>query len=253
MAPIPIFACTPAASILTSLFYSFSISDPVGKGIVVLLGVASVAVWTIMIQKGFELRQYSRGDERFFHAFERQGHPLELYVHQELGAFQDSPMARVYVEACRATTREITARAARQNRRLAEINFSAEHLTPAQIDAVRKAAECAAADQCLLLESQMSKLGSAYTIAPMMGLFGTVWGVMMSFEGMGKAGMANLSAVAPGIASALLTTVIGLIVAIPSALGSNLLTSNIQFQCSQLENFPDKFASRLQQTFLDED
>ena len=99
----------------------------------------------------------------------------------------------------------------------------------------------------------MTALGSAYTIAPMMGLFGTVWGVMVSFEGMGREGVANLSAVAPGIASALLTTVIGLFVAIPSALGSNFLASRIQFLCSQLENFPDKFASRLQQTFLDED
>ena len=91
------------------------------------------------------------------------------------------------------------------------------------------------------------------TIAPMMGLFGTVWGVMVSFEGMGKQGMANLSAVAPGIASALLTTVVGLLVAIPTAVGSNFLANRIQFLCVQLENFPDKFASRLQQTFLDED
>lgn len=239
---------------LAGIFSSFVISDPVGKGIVLLLIVASIAVWTIMLQKGLELRQSSRADEAFFHAFERQRHPLELYVRQELEPHaKASPMARVYDEACRATAREITARAARQNRRLSEINFSAEHLTPAQIDAIRKAAECAAADQCLLLESQMTALGSAYTIAPMMGLFGTVWGVMVSFEGMGREGVANLSAVAPGIASALLTTVIGLFVAIPSALGSNFLASRIQFLCSQLENFPDKFASRLQQTFLDED
>ena len=249
MSVFSIFAACP----LASLFYSFSISDPVGKAIVLILVVASIAVWTIMLQKGIELRQCARGDERFFHAFERQNHPLELYVHQELGAFQDSPMARVYAEACCAIQREIMARAKRQNRQLSEINFSAEHLTPAQIDAVRKAAECAAADQCVLLETQMTTLGSTYTIAPMMGLFGTVWGVMKSFEGMGQEGMANLSAVAPGIASALLTTVIGLVVAIPSALGSNALAARIQFLCIQLENFPDKFASRLQQTFLDED
>ena len=57
----------------------------------------------------------------------------------------------------------------------------------------------------------------------------------------------------PGIASALLTTVVGLLVAIPTALGSNHPANRIQFLCVQLENFPDKFASRLQQTFLDED
>ena len=238
---------------LANVFYSFLISDFVGKLIVLALVVASICVWTLMIQKGLELHSSNKADQRFARAFAEQSHPLELYVHRELERFGDSPMARVYAEACRATQREITARAARKNRHLSEINFSAEHLTPAQIDAIRKAAECAAADQALLLETHMTSLGSAYTIAPMMGLFGTVWGVMVAFEGMGKQGMANLSAVAPGIASALLTTVVGLLVAIPTALGSNHLANRIQFLCVQLENFPDKFASRLQQTFLDED
>ena len=123
-------------------------------------------------------------------------------------------------------------------------------LTALQIDAIRKVAECAAADQTLLLEDQMSMLSSAYTIAPMLGLFGTVWGVMVAFESMGKQGMANLSAVAPGISSALLTTVVGLVVAIPSAFGSNKLNEKIRFLSVQMENFTDKFATRLQQSFL---
>jgi biopolymer transport protein TolQ len=249
MTPFPILAAPPVASV----FYSFLVSDTVGKAIVILLVVISIGVWTLMIQKYFDLRQSAGADQRFFREFERQSHPMELYVHRDLERFKDSPMAYVYAEACRATQREITARAARQHRHLSEINFSAEHLTPLQIDAVRKAAECAAADQAVLLETHMTVLGSAYTIAPMMGLFGTVWGVMTAFEGMGQQGMANLSAVAPGIASAMLTTVVGLVVAIPTAFGSNYLASRIQFLCIQLENFPDKFASRLQQTFLAED
>ncbi len=96
----------------------------------------------------------------------------------------------------------------------------------------------------------MAWLGSAYTVAPMMGLFGTVWGVMIAFESMGQQGMANLSAVAPGIASALLTTVVGLVVAIPSAIGSNKLNEKIRFLGIQMENFSEKFAARLQQSFL---
>ena len=250
MPSFPIFACPPPVA---GVFYSFLISDMLGKVIVVGLMVASVTVWTLMAQKYLELRQCGSQDVRFYRAFERQAHPLEMFVLRELEHFPDSPMARVYAEACRATQREITARAARHNRQLSEINFSVEHLTPLQIDAIRKAAECSAADQASLLESHMDFLGSAYTIAPMMGLFGTVWGVMGAFEGMGREGMANLSAVAPGIASALLTTVVGLFVAIPTAFGSNYLASRIQFLCIQLENFPDKFASRLQQTFLAED
>ncbi len=152
--------------------------------------------------------------------------------------------------ACLAVKREFETQANKQNRTLSQIDLSQERLTALQIDAIRKVAECAAADQTLLLEDQMSMLSSAYTIAPMLGLFGTVWGVMVAFESMGKQGMANLSAVAPGISSALLTTVVGLIVAIPSAFGSNKLNEKIRFLSVQMENFTDKFATRLQQSFL---
>lgn len=233
---------------LAGVWYSFQISDPMGKGIVVLLIGASIAAWTIMIQKYMELRKATQADQAFVRAFDRQENPLEIYVRGP--SHPDSPMAKVYSAACLATKREIEAMARKQNRAIQQIDLSRERLTAAQIDGIRKAAECAAADQSLLLESQMAILGSAYTIAPMMGLFGTVWGVMMSFESMGREGMANLSAVAPGIASALLTTVIGLLVAIPSAYGCNKLNESIQFLCVQMENFTDKFATRLQQTFL---
>ncbi len=161
-----------------------------------------------------------------------------------------SPIAKVYAAACTALKREFEAQAHKQHRAINQIDLAKERLSALQIDAIRKVAECAAADEMLLLEQQMTILGSAYTTAPMLGLFGTVWGVMAAFEAMGQQGMANLSAVAPGIASALLTTVVGLVVAIPSAFGSNFLNEKIRFCGIQMENFADKFASRLQQSFL---
>ncbi len=96
----------------------------------------------------------------------------------------------------------------------------------------------------------MSWLGSVYTVAPMMGLFGTVWGVMVAFLGMAEQGSPNIAAVAPGVSSALLTTVVGLVVAIPSAFGSNKLNEKIRFIGIQMENFSEAFATRLQQSFL---
>ena len=111
-------------------------------------------------------------------------------------------------------------------------------------------AECEAANQILLIEDQMSWLGTVYTTAPMMGLFGTVWGVMAAFHGMGQHGTPNIAAVAPGISSAMLTTVVGLLVAIPSAIGCNKLNEKIRFLGIQMENFPEEFATKLQQAFL---
>lgn len=233
---------------LAGLIYSFQISDGVGKSIVLFLVFASIVVWTIMIAKHLELRRAERADQTFMLAFDRQENPLEIFVRGP--AHSTSPLARVYAAACMAVKREFEAQARKQHRELSQIDLAQERLTALQIDAIRKVAECAAADQILLLEDQMAMLGSAYTIAPMLGLFGTVWGVMMAFEAMGKQGMANLSAVAPGISSALLTTVVGLIVAIPSAYGSNKLNEKIRFLGIQMENFSDKFAARLQQAFL---
>ncbi|HQQ61018.1 MAG: hypothetical protein GX634_08900 [Lentisphaerae bacterium] len=233
---------------LAGVIYSFQISDGVGKAIVLFLVFASILVWTIMIGKHLELRKVEQKDQAFMRAFERQENPLEIFVRGP--AHPASPMAKVYSAACLAVRREFEAQAHKQHRTLSQIDLSQERLTALQIDAIRKVAECAAADQILLLEEQMAMLGSAYTIAPMMGLFGTVWGVMISFEAMGRQGMANLSAVAPGISSALLTTVVGLVVAIPSAYGSNKLNEKIRFLGIQMENFADKFAARLQQAFL---
>ncbi|NCA82262.1 MAG: hypothetical protein EOM72_05900 [Opitutae bacterium] len=233
---------------VAGVIYSFQISDGVGKTIVLFLVLASIVVWTIMIAKHLELRRAEKADQLFMHAFDRQENPLEIFVRGP--AHPVSPMAKVYAAACVAVKREFESQAHKQHRALNQIDLSQERLTALQIDAIRKVAECAAADQILLLEDQMAMLGSAYTIAPMLGLFGTVWGVMVSFEAMGKQGMANLSAVAPGISSALLTTVVGLVVAIPSAYGSNRLNEKIRFLSIQMENFSEKFAARLQQSFL---
>jgi len=230
------------------VLWAFNISDPIGKLIVLILIGASILAWSIMLGKYVELRKVERADQNFAQAFNRQDIPLEIYVRGP--AHPDSPMAKVYVAACLAVKREFETRAHKQNRTLSQIDLSQERLSALQIDSIRKVAECAVADQILLLETQMSMLGSTYTIAPMLGLFGTVWGISVSFEQMAKQGSANLSEAAPGISSALLTTIVGLVVAIPSAYGCNKLNEKIRFLSIQLENFVEKFTTQLQQSFL---
>jgi biopolymer transport protein TolQ len=125
-------------------------------------------------------------------------------------------------------------------------------LNTLQIGAIRNAAEREVADQVLALESQMGILATAVNASPLMGLLGTVWGVMLAFTGMAIQGSANLSAVAPGIAGALLTTVVGLIVAIPSAIGYNYLTSQIRTLTVQMDNFADALVADMQRHFIRE-
>ena len=89
-------------------------------------------------------------------------------------------------------------------------------------------------------------LGCLSSIAPMLGLFGTVWGVMATFVGIVNAGgRPDIQAIAPGISGALLTTVMGLVVAIPSLCGSNLMASQINPITSEMEIFSEEFIASL--------
>ncbi len=230
------------------LFETFKISDGVGKAIVIILIFVSIVAWCIMLAKHIELVKVERADRTFKHAFDRQENPLELYVRGP--AHADSPLGKIYNRACLAVKREFEARAQKQHRMLSQIDLSQEKLTALQIDAIRKVAECEAADQILLIEDQMASLGVVYTVAPLGGLLGTVWGVMIAFYGMGLHGTPSISAVAPGISSALLTTVVGLLVAIPSGVGCHKLNEKIRFLGVQMENFSEELATRLQQSFL---
>ena len=122
------------------------------------------------------------------------------------------------------------------------------HLTPRQCEGVRAAAERTVADRVLVLENNMGTVATAVSACPFLGLLGTVWGVMDAFGGMATAGSASLSAVAPGVAGALLTTVVGLLVALPSAVGYNMLTTRIRPLSVQLDNFAQEFTGSVQRT-----
>lgn len=234
------------------LINAFFQSDTVGKIIVILLIVLSCIAWSVVIRKLVEMRKIKAADADFSHAFTAQKNPLELFALHR--SFPGSALEEVYRAACEATRHEFESSADKQNRPVGDrFDLSEEKLTLAQIESIRKVAACTASDQCILLSDQMDVISTSYTVAPMLGLFGTVWGVMVAFVAMGQQGVANLSAVAPGIASALLTTVLGLVVAIPAVFMNNLLIRNYNFVSSQVEDFPEKLAVRLQQSFLYEE
>ena len=239
---------------LEILFESYLLSDLFGKGIVLALLVCSVVAWTIITQKWLTLRHIRALDERFARDFKVQTHPLELYVRHQEGSerlpYEGSVLWQAYLNSCETAEREFRARMRHEGRAEEMIDITSEKLSLPQIESIRSAAECAAADQALLVEDQMAVLGSIYTVSPMLGLFGTVGGVMVAFYAMGLHGAANLSALAPGMSSAMLTTFIGLVVAIPSAIGCNKLNSDIRFISIQLENFPEKLAGALQRAYL---
>ncbi|MCK5849589.1 MAG: MotA/TolQ/ExbB proton channel family protein, partial [Kiritimatiellae bacterium] len=130
------------------------------------------------------------------------------------------------------------------------VGTSQKTLSELQMSAVRNVAERELADQVLLLENNMGILATATTTAPFLGLLGTVWGVMEAFGGMASAGGSSLSEVAPGISGALLTTVVGLLVALPSAVGYNILSDIIRRVTVEMDNFSQEMVSDMERHYL---
>ncbi|HMO04954.1 MAG TPA: MotA/TolQ/ExbB proton channel family protein [Kiritimatiellia bacterium] len=231
---------------LANFLYSFSTSDPSGKIIIVILCGMSVWVWSLMVNKFRELKRARAMSERFVQAYRRDAHPLGLFLQRQ--RYPESPVFRVYEKACLAVGVEMESR---EGLDAGSLGLAASpRLNLTQIGAVRNAAEREIADQVLVLEQKMGGLATAVSSSPLLGLLGTVWGVMNAFSAMAIFGSVQLTAVAPGIAGALLTTVVGLIVALPSAVGYNLLTGQIRYLTVQMDNFADALVADMQRQFI---
>jgi biopolymer transport protein TolQ len=118
---------------------------------------------------------------------------------------------------------------------------------------VKRAIENVVAQESLKLESGLIWLAVASNGAPFLGLLGTVWGVMSAFGGIAQQGTATLAAMAPGVAAALITTVAGLLVAIPSMFGYNGLVHNLRVFTVGLDNFAQELVSKMESEFLEEE
>ena len=108
------------------------------------------------------------------------------------------------------------------------------------------------AQESLKLESGLIWLAIAVSGAPFLGLLGTVWGVMSTFAGIAQQGTATLAAMAPGVSAALITTVAGLLVAIPSMFGYNWLVHNLRVFTVGLDNFAQELVSKMERRYLEE-
>lgn len=209
---------------------SFLDSTGIGQGIVILLILMSIVGWTAMAFRWSMYHKVRQETRRFYKAFRHETHPMSLFLRQQ--RFQDCPAYKVYLRACGAALRALDLDESTPLSVLNTRSFDARDL-----QAVRDAAERQLAEEVLLLEEDMPIIATVTTAAPFLGLLGTVWGVMDSFGGMAVTGNPTLSAVAPGISAALLTTVVGLLVAIPSLVGYNLLNDMLRKETVAMDNF----------------
>ena len=207
-----------------------------GKIIVIILFLGSAAAWTIMWTKSVQLKTASSSTNFFLADFRKNKNLASLM--KNIGKHHNTPLANIF-KCGYSTALEI------KSESLSDFENNNIGFTSSQLESIRAAVDCSVADQALELEDQMGLLATAVSAAPFLGLLGTVWGVMDAFSGMADSGSAALSAVAPGISGALLTTIIGLIVALPSMIGYNLLSSKIRYIAVQMDNFSQEFVSKI--------
>ena len=118
---------------------------------------------------------------------------------------------------------------------------------------VKRSLENMVAQESLKLESGLILLAIAVSGSPFLGLLGTVWGVMSTFGHIAQQGNASMAAMAPGVSAALVTTVAGLCVAIPSMFGYNWLVHNLRVLTVELDNFAQELVSQMETEYLEEE
>ena len=201
-------------------------SGPVGQTILAGLLVLSIFTWVIIFWKSRMLRDAERATRGFLVRFRDAG--VE-WLRTGGGSAPEGPAGRLY----EAGAREFQAQR--------EIAGMRDELTPEAIARIEAGMDAESTEQIAELEKGHIVLAIAASASPFIGLFGTVWGIMNAFRGMSLEGSAGIAAVAPGVAEALVTTVAGLAVAIPSVVAFNLLNRKVQLITSMLDRFTNEF------------
>jgi len=196
----------------------------------VLIGLllASIWVWAIVIDKLILFSRTRKSMDRFEQAFWSGQSLEELY--RTLSARPNTSMAALFVAAMREWKRSFESQA----RSLAGLQMRIEKVMDVTI-----------AREIERMERRLLVLATVGSAGPFVGLFGTVWGIMTSFQAIAASQNTSLTVVAPGIAQALFATAIGLMAAIPATIFYNKFSADVNKQAQRMEGFADEFAAIL--------
>ena len=228
------------------ILFAFEHTDVAGKGVLLALLIGSIFSWSIIIAKAGQLRAARKATQGFLRAFRSSADPLEAYwAARPVG---ESPQAAIYQAGAKELCFHLTGSSTIDSTLSSRI-ASARPIGETSMNSVRSAMERAVGEESLRLESNLIILATAVSGAPFLGLLGTVWGVMDAFSGIAQAGQASLAAMAPGVSGALITTVVGLLVAIPAMFGYNFLTTSTRSFIVEMENFAAECAAVFEHRF----
>lgn len=209
----------------------FMQADIVVQAVMVLLILASVYAWAVIIGSGLQIGRARRSADEFEEAF-WSGTSLDELFQQLSNRPSNHPMALVFIAAMREWRRTFASGQTLRARQPVETRMEmVSNITIAR--------------ELQKLEGQVGFLATLGSAAPFIGLFGTVWGIMNSFQNIASTANTSLAVVAPGIAEALLATALGLVAAIPAVIAYNKRSADLARFAARLEGFSGEFQAIL--------
>ena len=212
-----------------SVWALFWKADIIVKTVMIMLVVASIWCWSIIIEKSIRLKRLNRDAADFEDSFWSGGSLETLY--DRIGAQPQDPMSAVFSAAMREWRRSTDSGGAGADRG----SSLTERIDRVMVVTVNREVE--------RIERQLTILASTGSTAPFIGLFGTVWGIMNSFQSIAISKNTSLAVVAPGIAEALFATALGLLAAIPAVIAYNKISKDMDRYAARLDDFSSEFSA----------
>ena len=252
----PMFAANAAV-------YAIQNATTEGKITVLALLVLSLFSWTIIISKFRQLMIARKATKKFFAAYNSTRDPLDIQRKGE--EFDGAPAYQLYIRGADELAYQLKNNPV-QVQAIAKFippdggehtntDFVARStqvkISMASFDAVKVILEEAAGAEAMALEKGMIVLSTAVAGGPFIGLLGTVWGVMSTFAGIAESRAATLTAMAPGVAAALVATVTGLLVAIPAMFAYNFMVTTIRHITQELDGYVSRYANQIEHVYVD--
>ena len=172
------------------------------------------------------------------------------HIYTESKKYLVAPLAKIFQAGYKELQRLMEKERQKSTKESPALDTSSPIPPESSIQNLERAVGMAARNAHQELESSMTFLATTASTAPFIGLFGTVWGIMNSFQNIGAQGGASLAVVAPGIAEALIATAVGLAAAIPATMAYNYFNQKIRSQRIQMENFAGDFLNIVKRNFL---
>jgi len=211
-----------------ALTFAFEKATIEGKITISALVLVSMVSWSVIITKGRQILKARAMSKKFLAAYRDAKDPMSLF--REKQEFSGAPAFEVYAMGC------------------GEVDYHLEN-NPVTVKGQKRIS--VVSTEALSLEKGMIILTTAVAGGPFIGLLGTVWGVMETFSGIAMAASASLTAMAPGVAGALIATVVGLFVAIPAMFAYNLMITAIRGITQELDNFNSEVMTDLEHKYVD--